>query len=153
MILLQRSKNCKMQHITVICYYSCSVVTDTLVLYCIVNSLDMKLDRVSLFCHNIRCCLRVETQWNIQPILCLYLAVVTKRNTLMFSAWCQSKLLTADCFCIELSWDIELKASLAGRLWPNYEVLRLCTGDSMHIEPWNCMTVSPNAQFTRHSKN
>ena len=34
-------------------------------------------------------------QCNIQPVLCLYLAVDTKRNTLMFIAWCQSKLLTA----------------------------------------------------------
>ena len=53
-------------------------------------------------------------QCNIQPVLCLYLAVVTKRNTLMFSAWCQSKLLTADYFCVELSGDDKFKASLAG---------------------------------------
>jgi len=35
----------------------------------------------------------VKMQCNIQRVLCLYLAVVTKRNTLMFSAWCQSVLL------------------------------------------------------------
>ena len=55
-------------------------------------------------------------QCNIQPVLCLYLAVVTKRNTLMFSAWCQAELLTADCFCIELSGDDDLKMWLAGGL-------------------------------------
>ena len=76
----------------------------------------MKLDRVSAFCYNIRCCLRVKMQCNIYPVFCLYLAVVTKRKTLLFSAWCQSKLLTADCFCIELSGDAEFKASLAGQL-------------------------------------
>jgi len=37
----------------------------------------------------------------------------------MFSAWCQSKLLTADWFFIELSGDAEFKASISGRLWPN----------------------------------
>jgi len=55
-------------------------------------------------------------QCNIYPVLCLYLAVVTKRNTLMFSEWCQSELLTADCFYIELSGDAEFKVSLARRL-------------------------------------
>ena len=48
----------------------------------------------------------------------------------MFSAWCQSKLQTADCFCIELSGDAEFRASLEGQLWQNYETLKLCTGKS-----------------------
>jgi len=34
----------------------------------------------------------------------------------MYSACCQSKLLTADCFSIELSRDPEFKTSFAGRL-------------------------------------
>jgi len=76
----------------------------------------MKLDRVSAFCYNKRCSLRVKMQCNIQPVLCVYLAVVTKWNTLIYIAWCQSKLLTANCFCIELSGDAEFKASLVGRL-------------------------------------
>jgi len=40
----------------------------------------------------------------------------TKQNTLIFTAWCQSTLLTADCFCIEMSGDSDFKRSLAGRL-------------------------------------
>ena len=48
----------------------------------------------------------------------------------MFSAWCQSVLLTADCFCVELSRVAEFKASLEGRLSSNYEILRLYTGKS-----------------------
>jgi len=43
------SKNCNLQDITVFCNYSCSVVTDTLGLYCSVNRHDMKLDRVLYF--------------------------------------------------------------------------------------------------------
>jgi len=78
-------QNCKMQDFVLFCNYSCSVATDTLGLYCSVNSQDMNLDRVSVFCYNKRYRLRVKMQCNIQPILCLYLAVVTKRHTLMFS--------------------------------------------------------------------
>ena len=60
--LLRKSKNCQMQDITVFCNYSCSVPTDTLGLYCSVNRQDTKLDRVSVFCYNKRCRLRVKTQ-------------------------------------------------------------------------------------------
>ena len=60
----------------------------------------------------------------------MYLAVVTKRNTPMFSACCQSKLLTAECFCIEMSGEAEFKASLAERLSSNYEKMRLSTWKS-----------------------
>jgi len=59
---VRESKNCKMPDITVFCNYSCSVATDTLGLYCSVNRLDMKLDRVSVFCYNKRCRLRVKMQ-------------------------------------------------------------------------------------------
>jgi hypothetical protein len=62
----------------------------------------MKLDRVSVFCCNKSCRLKVKMQCNILTVLCLYLVVVSKRNTLIFSAWCQCKLLTANCFCNEL---------------------------------------------------
>jgi len=48
----------------------------------------------------------------------------------MFSAFCQSELLTADCFCIELSGDDEFKASLAGQLSAIYETLRFLTWKS-----------------------
>jgi len=51
-------------------------------------------------------------------------------NVLMFSALCQSKWLTADCFGIEPYGDAVCNASLAGRFLPNYEKLRLCT--------WKC---------------
>ena len=51
-------------------------------------------------------------------------------NVLMYSAWCQSKLLTADCFYIELYGDAVFSASLMGRFSPNYEKLSLCT--------WKC---------------
>ena len=61
-ILLWQSKNCKMADITAFCNYSCSVATDTLGLYCSVNRQDMKLDRVSVFCYNKRCRLRVKMQ-------------------------------------------------------------------------------------------
>jgi len=44
----------------VFCNYSSSVATDTFGLYCSVNRQDMKLDRVSVFCYNIRCGLRVK---------------------------------------------------------------------------------------------
>ncbi len=117
-----------MQDITVFCNYSCSVPTDTFGLYCSVNRQDMKLDRVSVFCYSKRCRLRVKMQCNSQHIRCMYLPVVTKRNTLMFSVWCQSKLLTADSFCIELSGDVQFKPSIAGRILPNCETLRLSTG-------------------------
>jgi len=46
----------------VFCNYSCSVATDTLGLNCSVNRQDMKLDRVSVFCYNKRCSLRVKMQ-------------------------------------------------------------------------------------------
>jgi hypothetical protein len=59
------NKSCKLQDITVFCNYSCSVATDTLRLYCSVNRQDMKLDRVSVFCYNIRRRLRVKMQCNI----------------------------------------------------------------------------------------
>jgi len=64
-ILLQDSKNCKLQHITVFCNYSCSVATDTFGLYCSVNRQDVKLDLASAFCYNIGCGLRVILQCNI----------------------------------------------------------------------------------------
>ena len=94
------------------CNYSCSVATDTLGLYCSVNRQDMKLDRVSVFCYNRRCRFRVNMQCNIQPLLCLYLAVVTKRNTLMLSTWCQSKLLTAFVLKCPLSLKCRLRDDL-----------------------------------------
>ena len=59
----------------------------------------------------------------------------TKRNTLMSSAWCRSKLLTADCFCVELCGDAEFKLWLMGRLWPNYGTLRLCAWNSARFSP------------------
>ena len=71
-----------MPDITVFCNYSCSFATDMFGLYCSVNRQDMKLDRVSVFCYNKRCRLRVKMQCNIQPVLCLYLAVVTKHPVL-----------------------------------------------------------------------
>ena len=111
-----------MPDISVFCYYSCSVATDTFGLYCSVNRQDMKLDRVSVFWYSKMCRLRVKMQCNIQPVLCLYLAAVTKRNTL---GWCHSNLLTVNCFCIELSGDEGFKVQLAGLLSKNYKVRRL----------------------------
>ena len=49
----------------------------------------------------------------------------------MFSVWCQSKLLTA--FCIELSGDVQFKPSIAGRILPNCETLRLSTRTVMEL--------------------
>jgi len=51
-------------------------------------------------------------------------------NVLMFSALCQSKWLSADCFCIEPYGDAVWNASLAGRFLTNYEKLSLFT--------WKC---------------
>ena len=59
------NKNCKLQDIAVFCNYSCSVGTDMFGLYCSVNRQDMKLGRVSVFCYNIRCGLRVKLRCNI----------------------------------------------------------------------------------------
>jgi hypothetical protein len=41
---------CVLLHCSV-CNWSCSVATDTLGLYCSVNTQGMKLDRVSVFCY------------------------------------------------------------------------------------------------------
>ena len=68
----------------------------------------------------------------------MYLPVVTKRNTLMFSVWCQSKLLTADCFCIEMSGDAAFKSSIDGRILPNCETLRLSAGTVLELHDSLC---------------
>ena len=59
-ILLRENKNCKMQHISAFCNYSCSVAADRLGLYCSVNRQDMERDSVSVFCYSKRCGLRVR---------------------------------------------------------------------------------------------
>jgi len=88
-------------------------------------------------------------QCNIQPILCLYLAVVTKRNTLMFSALFQSKLLTA--FVLK---SLEMQSSKR-RSRDEFEQIMKHSGKTIHVECWNSIPVVNILRLcsgtTRHS--
>ena len=60
----------------------------------------------------------------------MYLPVVTKRNTPMFSTWCQSKLQTA----FVLNCPEMLSSNLiTGRILPNYKTLILSTCTVMEL--------------------
>ena len=140
-----------MQDITVFCNYSCLVPTDTLGLYYSVNRQDMKLDRVSVFCYNKRCRLRVKMQWNSIYFACCS----TKRNTLTFSVCCQSKLLAADCWLLDCPEMLSSKCRSRDDFDQILKSWEYVSGKAMQVECWNSMTVSFSRWpiGTKHYKN
>ena len=71
--------------------------------------------------------LMFKIQWNIYPIICLYFVVIIKRNTPLFSAWCQSKLLCCWLLLFWTFWRWCVQSVVRGTILKNNKILRSCT--------------------------
>jgi hypothetical protein len=88
-------------------------------------------------------------QCNIQPVLCLYLPVVTKRKI----ALCQSKVLIAENFCVlncpEMLSSKRRSGVVFEQIMKHWEYT---PGKAMHLKCWKYMIFSQVLQFVKSNK-